>query len=68
MPIPRQPILYKYRRSIFDGIENDIMRTGEKHYSNRLNRSRLIISHNFYKALKDSGIDQNLEYYVIEMV
>jgi hypothetical protein len=68
MPIPRQPILHKYKMSIFDGIENDIMRTGEKYYSNRLNRSMLIISHNFYKALKDSGIDQDLDYYVIEMV
>jgi hypothetical protein len=68
MPVLRKPILYKYRRSIFDGVKEDIMRSGEKYYSNRLNRSSIIISHNFYKALKDSGIDQDLEYYVIEMV
>ena len=66
--VPQTPEWNHYKTEIFDGVEEDIVKTGEKHRGGRIYRSRLIISHKFCDVLKKNRLDKVLMHSVVDLV
>ena len=66
--VHQTPQWHRYKAEIFDGVEEDIVKTGEKHRGSLIYRSRLIISHKFYDVLKKNRLDKDLMHSVVDLV